>query len=233
MYDDIAEIYLEIFSINQAFLDFIPEYLGPPGNTVLDLGCGPGDYVDALSRAGYRVTGIDSSAGMIAQARSKRGTFYRRSFTDVGQLGGPFDCAYTIGNSLSYLPPEAVVPFFRDLHRLMNPGGFFVIQVVNWDRFRRMNASDFPVKPLSGGRSFHRRYAWLSPSKVIFHTAVRRGDETLGEWADPLYPLYAAETVARLEEARWTVIGQFGDYQKAPYDPQSSPALILVSRAVE
>jgi len=230
MYDDIADIYLEIFALNQAFLDFIPEYLGASGSTVLDLGCGPGDYVDALAREGYRATGIDNSAGMIAAAQAKQGTFHRLSFTEIGQLQGPFDCAYSIGNSLSYLPREAFDRFLWDLHNLMAPGGRFVMQVVNWDRFRALNASDFPVKPLSEGRSFHRRYEWISPEKVIFHTAVRRGEETLGEWADPLYPLYGEETAARLEAARWRVTGRFGDYQKAPFDPQSSPALILTAQ---
>ena len=60
MYDQIADIYLEIFPLNQEFLAFIPEYLGKPGAKVLDLGCGPGDYVDTLSNSGYQATGVDS-----------------------------------------------------------------------------------------------------------------------------------------------------------------------------
>jgi len=231
MYDDIADFYLEIFPLNRAFLDFIPEYLGAPGSAVLDLGCGPGDYVDTLSREGYRVTGIDNSARMIAKAQGRQGKFYRLSFTAVGRLQGPFDCAYSIGNSLSYLLPETVTPFFQDLRGLMASGGRFVMQVVNWDRFRQMNASDFPVKPLSEGRSFLRRYEWISPSKVIFHTAVRRGDQTLGEWADPLYPLYRDGTISCLETANWQVTGVYGDFQKSPFSPSESLALILTAQA--
>ena len=48
MYNQIADIYLEIFPLNQAILNLYPYYLGRPGAKVLDLGCGPGDYVDAL-----------------------------------------------------------------------------------------------------------------------------------------------------------------------------------------
>ena len=108
MYNEIADIYLEIFPINQAFLSFILEYLGKPGSKVLDLGCGPGDYVDALSRSGYRVTGIDNSSVMITLAQAnKQGSFYNYSFTEIDQLEGAqkgeFDCVYCIGNSLSYL----------------------------------------------------------------------------------------------------------------------------------
>jgi SAM-dependent methyltransferase len=40
-----------------------------PGARVLDLGCGPGLYCEALSARGLRVTGVDASAGSIAYAR--------------------------------------------------------------------------------------------------------------------------------------------------------------------
>ena len=91
MYDDIADIYLEIFPLNQAFLDFLPDYLGYPGSAVLDLGCGPGDYVDYLSRSGYCCVGIDSSTVMIKHAQEKRqGTFLNLSFNEINQVNGAY-----------------------------------------------------------------------------------------------------------------------------------------------
>ena len=117
MYDEIADIYLEIFPLNQAFLNFIPEYLGKPGSHVLDLGCGPGDYVDTLSNSGYRATGIDSSSTMITQAQAqKKGLFFNYSYTEINQLDGGFNCAYCIGNSLSYLPGDITQSFFKDVY---------------------------------------------------------------------------------------------------------------------
>jgi SAM-dependent methyltransferase len=41
------------------------------GGTVLDAACGTGKYWPALLAAGLRVTGVDQSAGMLAQARRK------------------------------------------------------------------------------------------------------------------------------------------------------------------
>lgn len=38
----------------------------PPGSTILDLGCGPGRIAGPLAAMGYRVTGIDNGAGMVA-----------------------------------------------------------------------------------------------------------------------------------------------------------------------
>jgi SAM-dependent methyltransferase len=42
-----------------------------PGGAVLDAACGTGKYWPALLAAGLRVTGVDQSAGMLAQARRK------------------------------------------------------------------------------------------------------------------------------------------------------------------
>ena len=42
-----------------------------PGGTVLDAACGTGKYWPALLAAGLRITGVDASAGMLAQARRK------------------------------------------------------------------------------------------------------------------------------------------------------------------
>jgi len=50
---------------------FLRERLGPPPRTVLDLGCGTGRHAVGLARAGYRVTGLDLSPGMLARARAR------------------------------------------------------------------------------------------------------------------------------------------------------------------
>lgn len=231
MYDQIADVYLEIFPLNQAFLTFIPEYLGKPGSAVLDLGCGPGDYVDQFARAGYRASGIDSSTVMMAQAQiHKQGHFEPLSFEEIDQLDDHFDCIYCVGNSLSYLPLEGIPRFMDNIHRLLHARGSFILQVVNWDKYRLTGSAEFGVKMLSDGRSFHRCYECVRPGEVIFHTGIQQGDEIQGSWAAPLYPKYQQTMVIALETAGLKVTGQFGDYQKTPFDPASSPALILTAQ---
>lgn len=230
MYNEIADIYLEIFPLNQDFLSFLPSYLDKPGAALLDLGCGPGDYVDVLSHQGYHAVGIDNSQTMIAQAKAqKQGQFHNLSFTEIGQLEGTFAGAYCIGNSLSYLPQADMQPFLKDLVQMLDPAGFFILQVVNWDRFFHTQSSDFPVKPLSGGRTFHRHYEWIDRSKVIFHTEIQKDGETITSWADPLYPKYFQATLNDLQTAGLSIQGKYGDYARSAFDPESSPAMILVA----
>ena len=231
MYNDIAGIYLEIFPLNQAFLGFLTNYLSSSESAVLDLGCGPGDHVDALSRSGYRSVGIDSSAVMIEQAQGKRqGAFFNLSFSEISQLEGGFECVYCVGNSLSYLPKDALQTFLKDVFQLLKPSGIFILQVVNWDKHLQIRSSDFPINTISDGRTFHRHYEWIDDSKVIFHTEIRKDGETLKSWADLLYPKYFETVIRDLQSVGLTVTGQFGDYNRSTFDPNSSPAMILVTQ---
>lgn len=55
-----------------AEVDFLVAELGlAAGAAILDIGCGTGRHDVELARRGYRVTGVDISAGMLAQAAEK------------------------------------------------------------------------------------------------------------------------------------------------------------------
>ncbi|MFO7965447.1 MAG: class I SAM-dependent methyltransferase [Desulfobacterales bacterium] len=230
MYSEIADVYLEIFPLNHAFLVFITEYLGEPGTRVLDLGCGPGDYVDALASR-YEAVGIDNNPEMIKTAvQRNRGTFHQLSFTQIDRLNGGFSCAYCIGNSLSYLQPEMMTDFYRTLYRLLDTGAYFIVQVVNWDKYRLTENVDFDVKHLSDGRTFHRAYEAAEDDAVVFKTCLKKGETVIGEWSDMLHPKYMADMVSGLTASGMAVVDRFGDFKKNPFDPASSPAAVLTAR---
>lgn len=231
MYDDITTIYQQIFSLNQAFLQFIQAFIKKMPSRILDLGCGPGDYVNELTRQGHQVTGIDSSTQMIAWAKQHhQGSFHHLSFTEINTLKGQFDCIYCIGNSLSYLPYEATVGFLQDIFNLLNSDGSFILQFVNWDKYRLSGSMEFPIQHLTDGRSFHRAYEAHPGSTVLFKTEIQKDGQTLQAWADHLYPRYADAFTDEIAKVGFRVSGLYGDFKQNPFDAASSPALVVTAR---
>jgi SAM-dependent methyltransferase len=81
-----------------------------PGGDVLDAACGTGKYWPALLAAGLRVTGVDQSAGMLAQARRKHPQVPARvlalqDLAGAGDLRGRFGGLLCVG-ALENIAPE-------------------------------------------------------------------------------------------------------------------------------
>ena len=77
------------------------------GGAVLDAACGTGKYWPALLAAGLRVTGVDQSAGMLAQARRKHPEVPSGALAlqDLATLPDRFDGLLCV-DALEYVAPE-------------------------------------------------------------------------------------------------------------------------------
>jgi SAM-dependent methyltransferase len=77
-----------------------------PGGLVLDAPCGTGRYFAQVRAAGFRVVGIDQSAGMLAEARA-RGLAERLDQVGLQELAfeRAFDAVFTI-DAMEIVPPE-------------------------------------------------------------------------------------------------------------------------------
>jgi ubiquinone/menaquinone biosynthesis C-methylase UbiE len=107
--------------------------LGTP-TSVIDLGCGTGSIAIPLAKQGYRVTGVDLSAEMLAIAYAKM----RSAQTEVTWVEQdmrrldlpPADAVISFCDSLSYLTEEAdVQETFRRVYAHLQPGGTFLFDV--------------------------------------------------------------------------------------------------------
>lgn len=109
-----------------------------PGHHVIDVGCGTGTDAVFLARRGVRVTGVDASAAMIAQARARVNqhgldNMVRVAVLDIGDLASlpalEFDGIISSFAALNTLP--TLSGFAADADRLLRPRGRMMLHLLN------------------------------------------------------------------------------------------------------
>ncbi|WP_249645300.1 MULTISPECIES: class I SAM-dependent methyltransferase [Nocardia] len=103
-----------------------------PGDSVLDIGCGPGRAVAEIARRGARVTGIAPASGMIAEACRRNAAAILAGQVDVlhghaGALPVPeksYQAALTVHTIYFWDDLDAGL---REIRRVPTPGGRLVV----------------------------------------------------------------------------------------------------------
>lgn len=148
------------------------------GNKVLDYGCGPGRLSMLLARGGLIVHGVDTSAGMIDEAR-------RLSLAGGGQVSfstiekpeeatpsGAYD-AVVCSSVIEYVDDAAGL--LRRFHDTLRAGGHLVISFANRSScYRRKWMKELSDNPMAPSQ----RHVWNWPE---FKRLLREGGfESLG-----------------------------------------------------
>jgi SAM-dependent methyltransferase len=132
-YDTFAPFYDSVFGDRKEVALLLEKLLrrhNPKARHILEMGCGSGSMMKFLSRR-FALTGVDSSAGMIAQARKKvpNATSLVADITDF-DLGKTFDaviCPFdTINHVTDFVAWKKV---FRNAHKHLAPDGVFIFDV--------------------------------------------------------------------------------------------------------
>lgn len=116
---------------SQYFIAKLREY---PVSVGLDVGCGGGWFTRAFTRAGYQMTGMDSSAEMLDCAQSRaieegvRGTYLLGDIT-CKKLPKRFDFATAINDCVNYIPKEKLSKAFKNVGSALKKGGVFLFDI--------------------------------------------------------------------------------------------------------
>jgi SAM-dependent methyltransferase len=117
---------------------------GLAGTALLDLACGTGNSFLPFTRRGFRVTGCDASAAMLAEAALKApdAALLNADLRDLGVLGR-FDLVTCFDDSLNYLPDrEALLAAFHGIAANLARDGLACFDLNTLLAYRTTFASD-------------------------------------------------------------------------------------------
>lgn len=109
----------------------------PSEQSGLDLGCGQGWYAIEMAQQGFSMSGTDASRGQLNEARSnaeRHGVMLDLRHNEPGSLPFPdlaFDFVYTINVIHHVLEDEHRKTLFRDIMRVLRPGGVVFLHEIN------------------------------------------------------------------------------------------------------
>ena len=169
------------------------------GASILDAGCGTGSLCAMLAQEGFRMTGVDLSPGMIAQARLKdpdgKVDWQIGDITTL-RLGRGFDAAVSVADVFNHL--ESLDEWelaLRGLNDHLRPGGLVCIDTMTCRGLEQLDVHSVQER---GGVTLilgviYERAARRSTLKVTsFAPAAEnpelyeRASETITEWGHPV-----------------------------------------------
>lgn len=157
-----------------------------PGDVLLDLACGTGDFLELYGRRGARAIGVDFSAGMLRVAGNRgvpgallQGDASRLPLADASVT--ILTCGFALRNFVSL---EDVI---REVARVLAPGGRIALLEVDEPRSRLLRAGHGlyfnRLVPLIGGllsdqsayRYLPRSVSYLPPETELLDMIARAG----------------------------------------------------------
>ncbi len=199
------------------------------GKRVLDLGCGPGLYANALAERGASVTGVDFSENSLAYARSEadsRGlpVTYRHGDYLGLELAGTFDLILLIFGDFCPLGPDRRKSLLDRVRSWLAPGGRFVLDVSSSTQFESLEeSSTYEDVPEGGFWSpdphfvFTKRFKY-SPEMAYLdrYLIIEAGHQReFFNWIQCYDPVGLE---VELRDAGWGVEETFGNVAGDPFD---------------
>lgn len=122
--------------------DWINQLLAGKTSAILDLGCGPGLYLQQLAAAGHQCTGIDFSPAAINYARQQAKTaklaidYYCEDIRQVS-LPSRYDLVIMTFGEFNVFREHDAQTLLAHIHGWLRPGGRLILEVHTYDEVKR------------------------------------------------------------------------------------------------
>lgn len=94
--------------------------------SILDIGCGGGNFMELATEKGFAIEGIDLSAAQVAMAASRG---FKAEAKDLADVSGTYDAAVAVFDVLNYMDETALAEFLQNAKRILAPEGRFYADI--------------------------------------------------------------------------------------------------------
>lgn len=252
MYEKIAAYYDLTHADLTADIPFILQLAGEVAGPVLELGCGSGRLLRPLAQSGVSVTGIDNSPAMLARARARlaeeptavqnRVTLIEADMTDF-TVDGRFPLVIIPYNTFMHLDTGQATAVLRRVRNCLTADGRLFIDllnpfaVANTPEDQLISLENTLTDPETGDTILHMAANRLDSAAQILHItwiydrspadggSIHR---TVAQAA--YYYRYPHQMQMLLQDAGFTRLEMFGEYDQSPFQEESGRFLILAAQ---
>ncbi|MFZ5786758.1 MAG: SAM-dependent methyltransferase [Acidobacteriota bacterium] len=204
-----------------------------PGASLLDLGCGTGRHSVALAQLGLRVTGLDLSEDLLAQARATEAasgiavSWIQRDMRELDGLG-PFDAVVSLHTAFGFLGEEEDRRVLAGVARILRKRGRFLLDVTNFLGY----LTRFPAEVWHESQdAVHRERNRYEPERGVLvteRTAYLKQGGTLELPASHVRAYLPHELRTMLGAAGFEIEAIYGALSPLPFHWQSSPNQVFL-----
>jgi ubiquinone/menaquinone biosynthesis C-methylase UbiE len=247
-YAQIVEYYDLEHDAFQEDVSLISHLVDTVGDPVLELACGTGRVMAPLARAGRQLTGVDSSAAMLAAARTRLSSsagdvaLVNAEMTNLPLPNSEFGVVILALNGLLHATTTTEQrTALEEANRCLDPRGMLYIDVANpgtswpdpghqpamlessWTSGKRERVQKFQSVTVDAGTQIVQTSIWYDVS-----------DESgaITRWSSQfdLRYVYAAELELMLELSGFVEWQLYGSYELDPYTSESSRIIALAEK---
>ncbi len=248
----IARFYDADYRDHTEDLPLIVDLAQQAGGRALELGCGTGRVLLPLAAVGCEVTGVDSSPGLLAQARRKlqeqryldRVVLVQADLRTVDLARRDHDFACCVSNTLMHLATQADQrAVLANARRHLRPGGTLLVDLFfpHLPELARVDGLQELADTWTDPETGHPVHKWVvrrvdvATQRIhvlfIYEEVRPNGAVVRTEFPFLLRYLWPDELALLLEGSGFQVVERWGDFHGAPLD-SGSERLILVAQAV-
>jgi SAM-dependent methyltransferase len=239
-------------------VDFYVEAARAARGPVLELGCGTGRILLPTARAGVEITGLDSSANMLARCREKLAAEpaplqrdLQRRVTLVSGSLADFDLGRTFNLiTMPFRPFQHLLTVEQQLSclaavkRHLAPGGRLIFDVFQvqpaavYDPSWMVEKEDGPITRLADGRivrrtvrvaAFHRAQQ-INDVEFCWYITHPDGRREQVHWRVALRYFYRFELEHLLVRAGLRVAALYGNFERAPFGEDSQEMIFVAEK---